>query len=428
MTTTAPAVSIHRQWQQIKTTYPDAILLFRIGDFYEAFEQDAEIVANTLDVVLASRKDDNGERRPMAGIPYRDAEQPIKRLIDAGHKVAICEQIGKVAPEIFNRQSEETPAVHHGPKTEGAPAVDQYAELVNEYNAATNALDPDVIAEAVGSLKKKVQADDDKALAERIAIFTHHANKSGAHGEPRAYWRLMLQVAVDEQRQRATPAPDLTIEPFDAERARRAHAHISFHPEERAEQERQEFYGTASAVLARALEIAQTDEQRAILHREYAAWYRDYLAKTYACLDAKSRTMSSMIAGRANFPARRNQRALTTEKKRYDERALWRTRAVNRLYAAIERARTPEQVSADRFARLRVEIDRAMTTAAAIDSGQMPGFNRQAFTTSISGMLKRLAANGEEETVRTALGYIREHQAAMPRPFFTDRNSVWRLG
>lgn len=220
---------------------------------------------------------------------------------------------------------------------------------------------------------------------------------------------------------------NLTIEPFDLERARRAHAHISFSPEQRARTERAAFYRFTSDVLAKAQDMAQTDEQRAIMHREFAAFYRGYQQRLYAYLDAKSRTMSPMIAGPANFPTRRNQKRMGAEDRRLAELEEWDKMAQKRLYAAIERARTPEQVSADRFARLKVEIDRAMTTAAAIDAGTMPGFNRQAFTTSISGMLKRLAANGEEETVRTALAYIRAHQTAMARPFFTDRNSVWRL-
>jgi DNA mismatch repair protein MutS len=85
---------IRRQYLQIKRRFPDTILLFRLGDFYETFEDDAEIAARVLDIVLTSREMGKGVRVPMAGIPHHAADGHIARLVSAGHKVAICEQIG----------------------------------------------------------------------------------------------------------------------------------------------------------------------------------------------------------------------------------------------------------------------------------------------------------------------------------------------
>jgi len=88
-------VPMRRQYMQIKARFPDTILFFRLGDFYETFEQDAEITAAVLDIVLTSREMGKGHRVPLAGIPYHAAEGYIGKLIAAGHKVAICEQIGE---------------------------------------------------------------------------------------------------------------------------------------------------------------------------------------------------------------------------------------------------------------------------------------------------------------------------------------------
>ena len=85
---------IRRQYLSIKKQYPDTIVFFRLGDFYETFDEDAKTVSKVLDIVLTSRNVSKGQRIPMAGVPYHAAENYIARLIKAGYKVAICEQIG----------------------------------------------------------------------------------------------------------------------------------------------------------------------------------------------------------------------------------------------------------------------------------------------------------------------------------------------
>jgi DNA mismatch repair protein MutS len=82
-----------RQYMQAKAAYPDAIVLFRLGDFYEMFDQDAHLGARQLELVLTSREIGKGNRVPMCGVPVHAVESYIARLLDAGHKVAVCEQV-----------------------------------------------------------------------------------------------------------------------------------------------------------------------------------------------------------------------------------------------------------------------------------------------------------------------------------------------
>ncbi len=93
MSAKAQPTKSRRQYLDTKAQYPDAILFFRLGDFYEMFDEDAKIAAKELDLVLTARKQ-RGSKIPMAGVPYHAAENYIARLIAKGYKVAVCEQIG----------------------------------------------------------------------------------------------------------------------------------------------------------------------------------------------------------------------------------------------------------------------------------------------------------------------------------------------
>jgi DNA mismatch repair protein MutS len=96
---------IRQQYLEIKRQYPNAILFFRLGDFYETFDQDAETAARELDIVLTSRPIGKGLRAPLAGIPYHAVENYLARLIEKGYHVAICEQVGnQPAKGIFPRR------------------------------------------------------------------------------------------------------------------------------------------------------------------------------------------------------------------------------------------------------------------------------------------------------------------------------------
>ena len=84
---------IRQQYLRIKRRYPEAIVLFRLGDFYETFDEDAKLASRELEIVLTSREMGKGHRVPMAGIPYHALDNYLARLINRGYKVAICEQM-----------------------------------------------------------------------------------------------------------------------------------------------------------------------------------------------------------------------------------------------------------------------------------------------------------------------------------------------
>src|SRR6266566_5720178 len=94
-TPTSPAAQLSpamRQYQQFKSQYPDYVLFFRMGDFYEMFWEDAQLAAKVLGVALTSRSKGGLDEIPMAGVPFHAVEGYLRKMIAAGHKVAICEQ------------------------------------------------------------------------------------------------------------------------------------------------------------------------------------------------------------------------------------------------------------------------------------------------------------------------------------------------
>jgi DNA mismatch repair protein MutS len=89
----ANVTPLRQQYLDIKREYPDCILFFRLGDFYETFDEDAETAARELDLVLTSRPVTKDARVPMAGVPYHAVDSYIARLIEKGYHVAVCEQM-----------------------------------------------------------------------------------------------------------------------------------------------------------------------------------------------------------------------------------------------------------------------------------------------------------------------------------------------
>ena len=88
-----------KQYLELKERYRDAILMFRMGDFYEMFFEDAEIAAKELEIALTSRAfGKSSEKAPMCGVPYHAVETYIAKLVKKGYKVAICEQLEEPKP------------------------------------------------------------------------------------------------------------------------------------------------------------------------------------------------------------------------------------------------------------------------------------------------------------------------------------------
>src|SRR5215469_6811064 len=82
-----------KQYSDIKKHYTDCLLFYRMGDFYELFLEDAHIGARILNITLTGKANGKGGRIPMAGVPYHAVDTYLAKLVKAGYKVAICEQV-----------------------------------------------------------------------------------------------------------------------------------------------------------------------------------------------------------------------------------------------------------------------------------------------------------------------------------------------
>jgi DNA mismatch repair protein MutS len=93
-----PSTPLMRQYHAVKQQVPQALLMFRLGDFYELFYEDAVTAARELEITLTSRSKEKDQPIPMCGVPYHAAEGYISRLIQRGYRVAICEQMEEPGP------------------------------------------------------------------------------------------------------------------------------------------------------------------------------------------------------------------------------------------------------------------------------------------------------------------------------------------
>ncbi len=95
---------MRQQYLSLKSQYPDCILFFRLGDFYETFDEDAKTVARVCDVVLTSRPVGNDVRVPLAGVPYHSVDGYLARLVEAGYRVAVAEQVSEPGNGLVDRE------------------------------------------------------------------------------------------------------------------------------------------------------------------------------------------------------------------------------------------------------------------------------------------------------------------------------------
>jgi DNA mismatch repair protein MutS len=109
-----------QQYQAIKSRYPHALLLFRLGDFYELFYEDAILASKELQITLTSRNREKGQPIPMCGVPYHAADGYIARLIRAGFKIAICDQMEQPGPGKKIVRREVVRVITPGTATDGA--------------------------------------------------------------------------------------------------------------------------------------------------------------------------------------------------------------------------------------------------------------------------------------------------------------------
>ena len=123
---------VMRQFWKTKKEHPNSILLFRMGDFYETFEEDAKITSKILGITLTKRSNGAASQVPLAGFPYHALDQYLHKLLKSGYKVAICEQIedAKESKGIVKREVVEI-------ASPGASLSDNYlSQYENNYLAS----------------------------------------------------------------------------------------------------------------------------------------------------------------------------------------------------------------------------------------------------------------------------------------------------
>src|SRR5947207_15016398 len=104
------ATPLMQQYREIKSRHQDVILFFRMGEFYEMFYDDAEVASRTLGLTLTSRNNGGAADVPLAGVPVKAASEYVRRLVQQGFRVAICEQLEdpRVAKGVVKRDVIET--------------------------------------------------------------------------------------------------------------------------------------------------------------------------------------------------------------------------------------------------------------------------------------------------------------------------------
>ncbi|MEO7102845.1 MAG: DNA mismatch repair protein MutS, partial [Gemmatimonadaceae bacterium] len=104
------ATPLMQQYREIKAKHPDSILFFRMGDFYETFYDDAELISRALGITLTSRNNGGSSQVPLAGVPVKAGPDYVRKLVQMGHRVSICEQVEdpKTAKGVVRREVVET--------------------------------------------------------------------------------------------------------------------------------------------------------------------------------------------------------------------------------------------------------------------------------------------------------------------------------
>lgn len=197
--------------------------------------------------------------------------------------------------------------------------------------------------------------------------------------------------------------------------ARRAYCGTSFDPEKRAN----------SIIREHSEEL--DDDLKGIPegeHERYILNYRKYLT---AWLHSRSKIYSSMITGPANFPVRRMEKLNRYEHNRSVEFTEWRERALKAIAKKIEDSKPQEQKDSERFEQIKKGILRSASTIRDIDNGTNRGSSRPLFVSSICGVIKRLAGNGEADLVNKCLDLIEQINKTSEKPIITEKNSVWKL-
>jgi DNA mismatch repair protein MutS len=192
------ATPLMRQYHSIKQQVPGMLLLFRLGDFYELFFEDAVVAARELEITLTSRNKEKGAAIPMCGVPYHAAESYIARLIQKGHRVAICDQMEdpRFAKKLVKR--EITRVVTPGTTMDAAlvrPRENNYLAAVGRAGSRTGLAHVDV---STGEFRvTEIDSDELAGALENVAarevLFPADLPLLNGDGGPTRYVRTELE-------------------------------------------------------------------------------------------------------------------------------------------------------------------------------------------------------------------------------------------
>ncbi len=205
-----------KQYLEIKEQYPDAFLFYRLGDFYEMFNDDAVKGAQLLELTLTTRNKKSKNPIPMCGVPHHAVQNYIDILIDKGYKVAICEQMEdpKLAKGMVKREVVQlvTPGTNIDMRT-GEAGENNYLTALHEQDGKYGFAYADL---STGELRCSVLEDDDSLLNEMISLKTREIVIDESVSEKTAEKLRKLRVLVSRQ-DKVEPASELSYVIQDVE-------------------------------------------------------------------------------------------------------------------------------------------------------------------------------------------------------------------
>lgn len=221
-----------------------------------------------------------------------------------------------------------------------------------------------------------------------------------------------MDTTVIEQPVQTTPLQHLLRAAINAHRG------TSFTPEVRGKQ----MVASYEELLASDLQMikdapAETKE----------TYQKRFIHHLQGWMSAKSRIVSTMISGGSNFPVRRMHKYNNWERNASDKFDQYRTKALAGIKKQIQRDKPEEQKQDEAWQAIRKNILSSVASILAIDTGVTPYMTRSLFVSSITGLVKRMAANGQKEHVEKAIALIREMNAKYEKPIITEKNSIFSL-
>jgi len=193
-----------RQYLRIKGEYQDCILFYRMGDFYEMFFEDAKIASKILEIALTSREKGERERIPLCGVPYHAAAPYITKLIEKGHKVAVCEQVGDARGSKGLVEREVTRVITPGMVVEGDNLQEKENNFLVSLCGGERGYGLAFLDISTGEFKGCLVDEEDLLLSEvakngpREALIPESLNEGGFLADLKREFPLMLVNAVPD--------------------------------------------------------------------------------------------------------------------------------------------------------------------------------------------------------------------------------------